>query len=106
MVLAAGDGVRAAVLSGPMQIELRTFPRPDIGADSALLCVEANGICGTDVHWRAHPADVPRVLGHEVVGRLVEVGDRAAARWGVDAGDRVAVEAGISCGSCADCRSG
>ena len=102
----AGDGVLAAVLVGPMQIELQTFPRPAIDADSALLRVEANGICGTDVHWRADPTDIPRVIGHEVVGRLAEVGERAAARWGVQAGDRVAIEAGISCGSCADCRSG
>jgi threonine dehydrogenase-like Zn-dependent dehydrogenase len=102
----ASEGVLAAVLTGPMQLELRTFPRPVVDDDSALLAVEANGICGTDVHWRADPTDVPRVLGHEVVGRLLEVGDRAAARWGVLPGDRVAVEAGIACGSCADCRSG
>ena len=106
MVSVASDGVLAAVLTGPMHIELQTFPRPAIDADSALLQVEANGICGTDVHWRADPTDVPRVIGHEVVGRLVEVGERAAARWGVAAGDRVAIEAGISCGSCADCRAG
>jgi threonine dehydrogenase-like Zn-dependent dehydrogenase len=102
----SGDDVLAAVLTGPMQIELQTFPRPAVDADSALLRVEANGICGTDVHWRADPTEIPRVLGHEVVGRLAEVGDRAAARWGVAAGDRVAIEAGISCGCCADCRSG
>jgi alcohol dehydrogenase len=106
MLPGAGDGVLAAVLIGPMHIELQTFPRPAIDADSALLRVEANGICGTDVHWRADPTDIPRVIGHEVVGRLAEVGERAAARWGVQAGDRVAIEAGISCGSCADCRSG
>jgi threonine dehydrogenase-like Zn-dependent dehydrogenase len=106
MVSGAGDCVLAAVLSGPMHIELRTFPRPAVDADSALLGVEANGICGTDVHWRSQPTDVPRVLGHEVVGRLVDVGERAAARWGVNAGDRVAVEAGITCGSCEECRSG
>lgn len=106
MVSVAGDGVLAAVLTGPMQIELRRFPRPTVDADAALLRVEANGICGTDVHWRAHPTDVPRVLGHEVVGQLAEIGEHASARWGVEVGDRVAVEAGITCGSCADCRSG
>jgi threonine dehydrogenase-like Zn-dependent dehydrogenase len=106
MLPVAGDGVLAAVLIGPMQIELQTFPCPAVDADSGLLRVEANGICGTDVHWRADPTDIPRVLGHEVVGRMAEVGERAAARWGVKAGDRVAVEAGITCGSCADCRSG
>jgi len=106
MLSVADNGVLAAVLCGPMRIELQTFPRPAIDADSALLQVEANGICGTDVHWRADPTDIPRVLGHEVVGRLVDVGERAADRWGVAPGDRVAVEAGIACGSCGDCRSG
>jgi alcohol dehydrogenase len=102
----AGSPVLAAVLTGPMAIELRTFPRPSVTDDSALLQVEANGICGTDVHWRADPTDIPRVLGHEVVGRVVEIGDRAAQSWRVAPGDRVAVEAGIACGSCPDCLAG
>ncbi|MDT4901644.1 MAG: hypothetical protein QOJ78_2574 [Pseudonocardiales bacterium] len=98
--------VRAAVLTGPMTIEVQSFARPQIDAHSALLAVEANGICGTDVHWRAAPTDVPRIIGHEVVGRLVDVGDEAAHLWQVGPGDRVAVEAGISCGACADCLAG
>jgi threonine dehydrogenase-like Zn-dependent dehydrogenase len=106
MTPTAEADVLAAVLVGPMQIEVRSFPRPSIDAESGLLAVEANGICGTDVHWRADPTDVPRVIGHEVVGRVLEVGDRAASRWGVSVGDRVAVEAGIACGGCADCRAG
>jgi threonine dehydrogenase-like Zn-dependent dehydrogenase len=106
MVSSADGEVRAAVLSGPMRIEVRTFPRPAVDADGALLAVAANGICGTDVHWRADPTDYPRVIGHEVVGWLAEVGERAADRWGVQVGDLVAVEAGIACGACADCRAG
>jgi alcohol dehydrogenase len=102
----AGDAVRAAVLVAPSKIELRTFPRPRTGPDDALLLVEANGICGTDVHFRASEQDVPRVLGHEVVGRIVEIGDRAAAQWQVGVGERVAVEAGIACGGCPDCTVG
>lgn len=102
----AGEAVRAAVLVAPSKIELRTFPRPRIGPDDALLQVEANGICGTDVHFRASEEDVPRVLGHEVVGRIAEIGDRAASQWQVAVGDRVAVEAGIACGSCPDCSVG
>jgi threonine dehydrogenase-like Zn-dependent dehydrogenase len=100
------EAVRAAVLVAPSRIELRTFPRPRTGPDDALLLVEANGICGTDVHFRASEQDVPRVLGHEVVGRIVEIGDRAAERWQVALGERVAVEAGIACGSCPDCVAG
>jgi threonine dehydrogenase-like Zn-dependent dehydrogenase len=106
-VVASADGdVRAAVLVAPSRIELQTFPRPEVDATSGLLLVEANGICGTDVHWRAGDANLPRILGHEVVGRIVEIGETAAQRWGVQVGDRVAVEAGIACGTCADCAAG
>ena len=40
--------VRAAVLRKPKTIELAEFPRPSIGADDALLRIEACGICGSD----------------------------------------------------------
>lgn len=98
--------VRAAVLVEGSRIEQQTFPRPTIDASSGLLLVEANGICGTDVHFRGEGVDVPRVLGHEVVGRVLEIGELAQQRWGVEPGDRVAVEAGIACGTCRSCQSG
>jgi threonine dehydrogenase-like Zn-dependent dehydrogenase len=98
--------VRAAVLVAASRIEIQTFERPVTGEDDGLLYVEANGICGTDVHWRESNHDTPRILGHEVVGRIVELGERAAARWGVAVGDRVAIESGLSCGACRDCVAG
>jgi threonine dehydrogenase-like Zn-dependent dehydrogenase len=103
------DMVRAAVQVGPGQIELREFPRPKVGPDDGLLRVEANGICGSDVEtYRGHlggprPAFIP---GHEPLGIVEEVGDRAAARWGVQAGDRVALEVIVPCRSCQDCLTG
>ena len=106
MIAFDADEVRAAVLVGAGRIEQQAFPRPAIDAGSALLYVEANGICGTDVHFRAGGVDVPRVLGHEVVGRVLEIGELARELWGVEPGDRVAVEAGIACGTCGSCRSG
>jgi threonine dehydrogenase-like Zn-dependent dehydrogenase len=101
-----GPGVRALVLVAPHDLREQTFPRPVVAADDGLLEVEANGICGTDVHFRASARDVPRILGHEVVGRVVELGEVARARWGVAVGDRVAVEAGVTCGTCRDCLRG
>jgi threonine dehydrogenase-like Zn-dependent dehydrogenase len=101
-----GDEVRAAVVVAPSRVELRTFARPRTGPADALLRVEANGICGTDVHFRAMQEGGPRVLGHEVVGRIAEIGDQAAAQWRVAVGDRVAVEAAIACGSCPNCTTG
>lgn len=100
------ETVQVALLTAPGCIQLTTFPRPATGPSEGLLLVEANGICGTDVHFRSSDLNVPRILGHEVVGRLVELGDLAAERWGVTIGDRVAVEAGIVCGACRECIAG
>jgi threonine dehydrogenase-like Zn-dependent dehydrogenase len=48
----------------------------------------------------------PLVLGHEVVGRIDEIGEDAASRWGVEKGDRVVVEEAVPCGVCQLCRTG
>ncbi len=101
--------VRAAVQVGPGKIEMREFPRPAVGPDDGLLRVEANGICGSDVEtYRGHlggprPAFIP---GHEPLGIIDEVGERAAQRWGVQPGDRVALEVIVPCRSCQDCLTG
>jgi threonine dehydrogenase-like Zn-dependent dehydrogenase len=103
------DMVRAAVQVAPKQIEIREFPRPQTGPDDGLLRVEANGICGSDVEtYRGHlggprPAFIP---GHEPLGIIEEVGERAAERWGIQPGDRVAVEVIVPCRACRDCLTG
>ncbi|MFN8626699.1 MAG: alcohol dehydrogenase catalytic domain-containing protein [Candidatus Binatia bacterium] len=100
-----GD-VRAAVLEAPRRIRLQEFPRPAIGRDAGLLFVEAAGVCGSDPHFYNGAIPLPKILGHEIIGRIEAVGDIAAARWKVHAGDRVAVEASISCGVCPECLEG
>lgn len=105
--------VRAAVLTGPRAVEVRTIDRPPLPTDEwAWLRVEACGLCGTDVEqfdgsftgsgWTPGPM----IPGHEVVGVIDEIADSTAARWGVAVGDRVAVEPSIPCGSCAPCLTG
>src|SRR5579875_93867 len=102
--------VRAAVQTGARKIEIREFPRPVIGPDDgALLRVEACGICGSDVEqYKGSMGDrwLPMVPGHEPLGIIEEVGEAAAARWGVRPGDRVAVEILIPCRSCDLCLAG
>src|SRR5262250_2756667 len=99
---------RAIVQTGPRQLELRELPIPEIDDDSALLRVEACGICGSDVeqYTGTLPARWPLIPGHEPLGIIEKIGDRAAKRWSVNVGDRVAVEALIRCGYCRDCLSG
>ncbi|HEX4724397.1 MAG TPA: alcohol dehydrogenase catalytic domain-containing protein, partial [Pseudonocardiaceae bacterium] len=63
--------------------------------------------CGTDVkifRFGHHHIVPPRVLGHEIAGDIVGIGDGIAGEWSV--GDRVQVIAAIPCGQCADCRRG
>ena len=99
---------RAIVQEAPRRLVLQDLPLPDIDADSALLRVEACGICGSDAEQYAGllPVTFPVVPGHEPLGTIERIGDRAARRWGVDVGDRVAVEAPIPCGRCRVCRTG
>lgn len=97
---------RALVLEAPRRLVERTFDLPTVGPDDGLLRVEACGLCGTDHEQytgQLHPGR-PFIPGHETVGIIEEVGERAAARWGVSRGDRVAVEVFQSCRACAACR--
>jgi 2-desacetyl-2-hydroxyethyl bacteriochlorophyllide A dehydrogenase len=99
---------RAIVQTAPRTLEMREFPLPEIGADDALLKVEACGICGSDYeqYQGGLPVRLPVIPGHEPVGRIAEIGDEAARRWGVQGGDRVGVEALIPCGACRNCITG
>lgn len=99
------DGVRAMVQTAPGTLELRTFPRPRIGDDDALLRIEACGICGTDaeVFDGSIPLAAPVIPGHEPVGLIEEIGPRMAERWQVGVGDRVVVQSDFGCGRCPNC---
>ncbi len=98
----------AMVQTAPRKLEPRELAIPEIGADDALLRVEACGICGSDYEQFEGllRTPVPAVPGHEPLGIIEAIGDAAAARWGVDVGDRVAVETMISCRFCPPCLAG
>lgn len=98
----------AIVLTGPRALEPRDLDIPEIDDDSAILRIEACGICGSDYEQfeGVLRTPVPVIPGHEPLGRIAKIGDRAARRWGVDVGDRVAVENMISCRFCTPCLSG
>jgi L-iditol 2-dehydrogenase len=93
--------MKAVVLTGPRSVELREVPAP-ASEGMALVRVDTVGICGTDVSIfnGKIPVDVPRVLGHELVGRVVQPGP--GTRRAVNA--RVLVNPSISCGQCSRCR--
>ncbi|MDA1089932.1 MAG: alcohol dehydrogenase catalytic domain-containing protein [Proteobacteria bacterium] len=87
---------------GRTALEQRSAPRPDAG--EILLALRVVGFCGTDLYKLDNGTAVTgSVLGHELVGEVIAVGD------GVDKfhiGDRVAVPHHVSCGECVLCRRG
>ncbi|MBS4729560.1 zinc-binding dehydrogenase [Mycobacterium sp. SM1] len=99
---------RALVLEAPRRLTVREFPLPVVGDDDALVRVLACGLCGTDheEYTGTLAGGFAFIPGHETVGLIEAIGERAARRWGVAAGDRVAVEVFQSCRRCANCQAG
>ena len=88
------DGLRSATVE--------TVPDAVLpGPDGAVVQVEAAAICGSDLHF--YDGDLPFypvAVGHEAIGRVVEVGPEVR-RFAV--GDRVLVASVTGCGSCDGC---
>ena len=97
---------RAAVMTAARTTEIRDFDLPDVGPDAGWLRVEVNGICSSDWNMYNNDKPGPRILGHEMVGRIDTIGAAAAYRWGVREGDLVALEEYLPCGHCEYCRAG
>ncbi|HOG02769.1 MAG TPA: alcohol dehydrogenase catalytic domain-containing protein, partial [Accumulibacter sp.] len=60
-------------------LRLAEVPRPHAGANQILLAVQACGVCRTDLHVMdgdLHGPRLPLILGHEIVGRVVEKGEQ------------------------------
>lgn len=104
----------AAVLTAPRNIEVERFPIPKTGDADALMRIEACGGCGSDISPYLNGGGgeasllmkTPLILGHEIVGRIENLGSKAAERWRVEEGDRVIIERWIPCGHCEMCYSG
>ncbi len=98
----------AMALTAPGKLEKISLPLPAIDGSSALLRIEACGICGTDCEQFASGMNLPmpHIPGHEPLGIIENIGDELARRWNVDVGDRVAVESLMSCHQCKRCLSG
>jgi len=99
--------MKALVYQGNGIKEWTTVPDPQLrDTTDAIIRVDAVTICGTDLHILK--GDVPtvtpgRILGHEAVGTIVEVG---AAVTTVRPGDRVLASCISACGRCSYCRTG
>ena len=109
--------VRAAAMTAPGRMEVRSYPFPQMGRDSAILKIDMTGVCGTDKHiFKGEARELrgksiyPYVGGHEIIGTIVEIGEDAARTMDYDRqllkpGDRVAVAVEVNCGVCWYCRN-
>lgn len=99
--------MKALVYHGPGQKSWDTVPDPQIlKATDVIVRVDTTTICGTDLHILKGdvPAVTPgRILGHEGVGTVTEVGTSVA---NVHVGDRVIISCISACGSCSYCHRG
>lgn len=100
--------MKAAVFSYPPNVQVRDVPVPRIGRGEVLVRVRAASLCGTDLRIarRGHgsiPEGTRRILGHEVVGEIVEVGEGVAD---LEVGTLVLVAPNYGCGKCRFCIAG
>jgi 2-desacetyl-2-hydroxyethyl bacteriochlorophyllide A dehydrogenase len=96
--------MKAMVLKAPGELALDEVSRPGAGTGQVLIRVTHSGVCGTDlkIFSGAIPVKYPRIMGHEMIGDIVE----GSGDGGFKRGDRVIVDPELFCGSCFHCRIG
>ena len=91
----------------PEELRIIEMDMPQIDEkNNVLVKIKASGICGSDIgiyHGQNAAATYPRVIGHEIVGEVVEAGPTAKK---VKVGDRVIIDQVTACGHCYACRIG
>lgn len=101
----------AAVFTAPDQpLELRTFPFPELREGEVLVEIDCCTVCGSDLHTisGARSVPVPSILGHEIIGRIVDSAGTVRDVSGdpLAIGDRVCWAIAASCGDCFFCDAG
>ncbi|MCR4431571.1 MAG: zinc-dependent dehydrogenase [Tepidanaerobacteraceae bacterium] len=95
-------------LYGKSDLRLEDIPKPSAPKGGLLVKVHACAICGSDLRnikagGSSHGMTLPRVLGHEAAGEVVEVSDGVE---GFNIGDRVLLSVTVPCGRCYYCLRG
>lgn len=101
-----GEKMRAAVFEGNGVLKIREVDKPAIQKpDDLIVQIELCSICGTDVHIMSVPpgyiAEPGTILGHELVGKIVEVGEGVRS---LKPGDRIVSNPNDYCGVCDYCQ--
>src|SRR5438552_17780301 len=98
--------MRALVYSTDYELAVVEVEPAAPGRDEVVVRVETAGLCGSDVHGvasRSPRRQPPLIMGHELVGEVVEAGDASAEPL---VGELVAINPQVPCGRCRHCRSG
>lgn len=112
VIHASGDMSALVFRGAGRAFEIIAVPEIDLHPGEALVSVELATICGSDLHTvdGVRHADVPLVLGHEQVGRVVALGPGRPARTvdnrSLALGMRVVWGVAVDCGRCRYCRAG
>ncbi|MBT8269033.1 MAG: alcohol dehydrogenase catalytic domain-containing protein, partial [Bacteroidia bacterium] len=88
------------------QPKLTSLPDPAAPDHGVVLEVLATVMCRSDWHgWMGHDPDIvlPHVPGHEIAGRIIEVGNKVR---NFKTGERVTLPFVCGCGNCGECQSG
>lgn len=100
--------MKAIVQTGERSVEVQERDEPTVGTDQVLVEVHSAGVCGSDAHAYMYEdgyewIPIPRIMGHEYSGTVVEVGTDVSE---FAVGDHVVEEPVHSCGSCFQCKNG
>lgn len=99
--------MKAVKIMKPNELQIIDMEKPAIDEkNNVLVKIHVAGICGSDVgiyHGKNAVATYPRVIGHEMVGEIVETGENVTKR---KVGDRVIIDQVTACGHCYACRKG
>jgi putative phosphonate catabolism associated alcohol dehydrogenase len=97
---------------GSTQLEIQSLAVPSLNAGEILVDVDCCTICGSDLHTIRgdRPVGGPTILGHEVIGRVVELSPDGAASLdhrgtAISVGDRITWSVTACCGECFFCRN-
>ena len=101
-----GEDMKGLVYNGPNDVSVMEVPDAKIeDPNDVLVKITTTNICGSDLHMYEGRTDLEpgRVLGHENMGEVAEVGDAVSK---VKVGDVVCLPFNIACGFCKNCEKG
>lgn len=95
--------MRVAMYYTNSDIRIEEMPVPAIGQGELMVKIEASGICGSDIMEWYRSKRAPLVLGHEIAGEIVKIGDKVKK---FKKGERITASHHVPCNTCSYCLNG